>query len=71
MVQRIPVRVRRVVDGVLYDSETASTIHYWDDSFLVASARIVLDRPPAGTISWRAFQRAPYSDPNRELGSPL
>ena len=48
MVQRIPVRVRRVVDGVLYDSETASTIHYWDESFLLLTVRYVLGKTPGG-----------------------
>ena len=72
MVQRIPVRVRRVVDGVQYDSETASTIHYWDDSFLVASARFVLGQTPGGHYFMASISEGSILRPEPRIGvTPL
>ena len=49
MAQMIPVRVRRVVDGVLYDSERAEVAHYWDEGVLgMTLVRFVLGRTPCG-----------------------
>ena len=48
MAEMIPVRVRRVVDGVLYDSKKATIIHHWDETLLLATVRFVLGRTPGG-----------------------
>ena len=49
MPERVEVRVRKVVDGVLYDSETAEVIHYWDERYLwFAVTRFVLGKTPEG-----------------------
>ena len=46
MAERIPIKVRKVVDGILYDSESAEVIHHWDNTFLNAEARYVLGKTP-------------------------
>ena len=48
MAEMIPVRVRRVVDGVLYDSDRATVIHHWDETLLLATVRFVLGRTFGG-----------------------
>ena len=48
MAERMPVRVRRVLGDVLYDSETDEVIHYWDEKFLIAEVRSVLGKTPDG-----------------------
>ena len=67
MVQRIPVRVRRVVDGVLYDSETASTIHYWDESLLLATVRFVLGKTPGGQYFLASVQEGSILRPGPRI----
>ena len=52
MAEMIPVRVRRVVDGVLHDSERATVIHHGDETLLITTVRFVLGRtPPVVDIS--------------------
>ena len=48
MPEMIPVRVRRVVDGVLYDSGEATIIHHWDETIFVTPYRMVLAKTPCG-----------------------
>ena len=46
MVNMIPVRVLRGVDGEVYDSDRATVILHWDETILLCPYRMVLGRRP-------------------------
>ena len=48
MDERVPFRILREIDGVVYDSNCATIIHHWDETTLLWPFRWVLGKKPDG-----------------------